>query len=179
MKNSLIIAFMIVASFWTVFIVDSILGIDINHFGIIPRRAEGIKGILFAPFLHGSFAHLVSNSVPMLVLATVLFWFYRKIAVRVLLLSAVMGGLLVWIFGRTAFHIGASGLIFALLSFLIASGIFRKKLKALLIAVIIFFLYGGVIWGILPSQPGVSWESHLFGFISGIALAYIFKDAET
>jgi membrane associated rhomboid family serine protease len=178
MKNSFIIALMIVASMWAVFIINSMVGINFNNFGIIPRRIEGIKGILFAPFLHANFAHLVSNTIPMLVLTTVLFWFYRKIAVRVLLLSMVMGGLLVWVFGRTAFHIGASGVVFALVGFLIASGVFRKKIKALLVAIIIFFLYGGVVWGVLPTQPGVSWESHLFGFISGIALAYIFRNSE-
>jgi membrane associated rhomboid family serine protease len=178
MRQSFINALMIVASFWAVFIISELVGIDFNHFGIIPRRIEGIKGILFAPFLHGSFAHLISNTIPMLVLTTVLFWMYRKIAFRVLILSTLMGGLLVWIFGRTAFHIGASGVIFALLGFLIASGIFRRKIKALIIAVGIFFLYGGVIWGVLPTQPGVSWESHLFGLISGIGLAYIFRDSE-
>jgi membrane associated rhomboid family serine protease len=178
MKKSFITALMIVAAMWAVFIVNAIIPIDFNQFGILPRRVEGIKGVLFAPFLHGSLAHIVSNTLPMLVLATVLFYFYPKIAFRVLLLSAVMGGILVWIFGRTAYHIGASGVIFSLVAFLIASGIFRKKIKALLVAIAIFFFYGGVVWGILPTQPGVSWESHLFGFLSGIALAYLFRDSE-
>jgi len=178
MKNSFIFALMIVTAMWAVFIVNALVPIDFNQFGIIPRQVEGIKGILFAPFLHGSLAHIVSNTIPMLVLTTVLFWFYRNIAVRVLLLSTVVGGLLVWVFGRTAFHIGASGVIFALVGFLIASGIFRKKIKALLLAIAIFFFYGGIVWGVLPTQPGVSWESHLFGFLSGIALAYLFRDSD-
>jgi len=178
MKNSFIFALMIVAAMWAVFIVNAVVPIDFNQFGIIPRRVEGIKGILFAPFLHGGMAHIVSNTVPMLMLTTVLFFFYRNIALRVLLLSAIMGGILVWIFGRTAFHIGASGVIFSLVGFLIASGIFRKRIKALLIAIAIFFFYGGIVWGILPTQPGVSWESHMFGFLSGIGLAYIFRDSE-
>jgi membrane associated rhomboid family serine protease len=178
MRQSFINAVMIVASFWAVFLISKLIDVDFNHFGITPRHSEGIKGILFAPFLHANFAHLLSNTIPMLILTTVLFWMYPKIAFRVLILSTLMGGSLVWIFARTAFHIGASGVIFALVGFLIASGIFRRKIKALLIAIVIFFLYGGIIWGVLPSQPGVSWESHLFGFISGVALAYIFKDAE-
>jgi membrane associated rhomboid family serine protease len=178
MKNSITRALMIVASFWAVFIINELVIIDFNQFGIIPRRTEGLKGILFAPFLHGDFGHLMSNTVPMLVLTTVLFWFYRRVALRVLLLSTIMGGTLVWIFGRSAFHIGASGVVFALVGFLIASGIFRKKIKALLIAIIIFLLYGGVVWGVLPTQPGVSWESHLFGFISGIFLAYVFRESK-
>jgi membrane associated rhomboid family serine protease len=178
MRQSFINAVMIVASFWAVFIISGLLDVDFSHFGIIPRHSDGIKGILFAPFLHGNFTHLISNTIPMLVLTTVLFWIYPKIAFRVLILSALMGGSLVWIFGRATFHIGASGVIFALVGFIISSGIFRRKLKALLIAIVIFFLYGGIMWGILPTQPGVSWESHLFGFISGVALAYIFKDSD-
>jgi membrane associated rhomboid family serine protease len=175
MKSSLSIALMIVASFWAVFILNAIIGVDFNQFGIVPRNSDGIKGILFAPFLHGSFQHIVSNTFPMLVLSTALLFFYRKIAVRILILSTIMGGLLVWIFGRTAFHIGASGVIFALVGFLIASGIFRKRIKALLVAIAIFLLYGGIVWGVLPSEPGVSWESHMFGFLSGIVLAYVFR----
>ncbi|MDF1546871.1 MAG: rhomboid family intramembrane serine protease [Bacteroidales bacterium] len=177
MKNSFMIALTIVAAMWMVFILNQLVGLDFNQFGIIPRQTEGIKGILFAPFLHGSLAHIISNTVPMLVLTTVLFWFYRKIAIRILILSTIAGGGLVWIFGRSAFHIGASGVVFALVGFLIASGIFRRKIKALLLAIVIFFLYGGVVWGILPTQPGVSWESHLFGFLSGIVLAYIFRSS--
>ncbi len=178
MKNSFIFALMIVAAMWAVFIVNLLVPIDFNQFGIIPRTVEGIKGILFAPFLHANLAHIVSNTIPMLILTTVLFLFYRNIAVRVLLLSTVMGGTLVWFFGRNAYHIGASGVIFALVAFLIASGIFRRQVKALLIAIVIFVFYGGVVWGILPTQQGVSWESHLFGFLSGIALAYLFKDSD-
>ena len=178
MKNSLSIALMIVAAMWLVFFMNSVLSIDFNSYGIVPRRTEGLKGILFAPFLHGNFAHLLSNTLPMLVLTTVLFWFYRRIAVKVLFFSIILGGLFVWIFARTAFHIGASGVVFALVGFLIASGIFRKRIKALLIAIIIFFLYGGVVWGILPTQPGVSWESHLFGFLAGIFLAYSYRKVE-
>jgi len=178
MKNGLAIAFSIVATMWVVFILNQMVGVDFNQFGIIPRETEGIKGILFAPFLHGSLAHILSNTVPMLVLTTVLFWFYKKIAVRILLLSAIMGGALVWVFGRSAYHIGASGVIFSLVGFLVASGIFRKKIKALLLAIVIFVFYGGIVWGILPTQPGVSWESHLFGFLTGIILAYIFRDSE-
>ena len=164
MKNSFVIALSIVAIMWAVYIIDIILPMNLSVYGIYPRKADGLAGILFAPFLHGGWSHLLSNSIPMLVLTTVLFWFYRNLATKVLVLSALMGGTLVWIFARSSYHIGASGVIFALVSFLIASGIFRKKVKALLLAIVIIFLYGGVVWGILPTQAGVSWESHLFGF---------------
>ena len=158
-------------------ILNSIIPIEFNKFGILPRNVNGIKGILFSPFLHGGVGHLVSNSIPLLILLTTLFYFYNKVAVRVLILSILIGGALVWIFGRSAsHHIGASGVVFSLIGFLVASGIFRKNIKALLLSIFVFFMYGGVIWGVLPTQPGVSWEGHLFGFIAGIALAYLFKD---
>ncbi|MFN8257679.1 MAG: rhomboid family intramembrane serine protease [Bacteroidales bacterium] len=172
-------SFAIVAAMWIIFLLNLAVGMNFNSYGILPRESEGIKGILFAPFLHANFEHLLSNTVPMLVLGTTLFWFYPKIAVRVLLLSMVMGGALVWILGRTSYHIGASGVIFSLVGFLVASGLFRKKFKAFLVGLAVFLFYGGIIWGVLPTQPGVSWESHLFGFISGVALAYIFRDANS
>jgi membrane associated rhomboid family serine protease len=178
MKKSFTIALGIVAAMWAIFILNELMSLNLNRFGIIPRDVEGIKGILFAPFLHGNFPHLLSNTIPMLILCTTLFWFYPKSAIRVLLLSMVLGGLLVWVFARNAYHIGASGVIFSLVSFLIASGIFRKKFKAFLLGLAVFFFYGGIVWGILPTQPGVSWESHLFGFLSGIALAYLFRDSD-
>jgi membrane associated rhomboid family serine protease len=177
MRNSFATAFTLVAIMWGVFILNAIIYLDFNQYGILPREISGLKGILFCPFLHGSLAHIISNTLPMLILTTVLFWFYKNVAFRVLIFSALIGGGLVWIFGRSAMHIGASGVVFALVGFLIASGIFRKKIKALLIAIVIFFLYGGVVWGILPSDPNISWEGHLFGFLTGIGLAYAYRNS--
>ena len=176
MKNSFTTAITIVAIMWGVFILNSIVYMDFNQYGIRPRNVNGLSGVLFAPFLHGNLSHIISNSLPMLILTTVLFWFYKNVAVRVLVFSAIIGGGLVWIFARDAVHIGASGVVFALVSFLIASGIFRRKIKALLIAIVIFFLYGGVVWGVLPTDPNISWEGHLFGFITGIGLAYSYRN---
>lgn len=178
MKNGLVIAISIVTLLWIILIINAIIPIDFNNFGIIPRRTEGIKGILFAPFLHLNWSHLISNSMPLIILLTGLFWLYNKVAIRVLALSIVIGGGLVWILGREAFHIGASGVIFSLVAFFIANGIFKRDFKAILLAIFVFFMYGGVVWGILPTQSGVSWESHLFGFITGIGLAYFFRDVD-
>ncbi|MEN8120104.1 MAG: rhomboid family intramembrane serine protease [Bacteroidota bacterium] len=178
MKNSIVIALSAVALLWAILIIDSIIPIDFNQFGIIPRRTEGLKGILFAPLLHANWSHLISNSMPLLVLLTGLFWLYNKVAIRVLIFSTVIGGGLVWLLGREAFHIGASGVIFSLVAFFIASGIFKKNFKAIILAVFVFFMYGGIVWGVLPGQPGVSWEGHLFGFITGIGLAYFYRDVE-
>ena len=178
MRNSIVIALSVVAILWAILIIDSIIPIDFNQFGIIPRRTEGLKGILFAPFLHLNWSHLISNSMPLIVLLTGLFWLYNKVAIRVLIFSTVIGGGLVWILGREAFHIGASGVIFSLVAFFIASGIFKRDFKAIILAIFVFFMYGGVVWGIFPTQSGVSWESHLFGFITGIGLAYFYRDVE-
>ena len=178
MKNSLVIALSIVSLLWIIIIINAIIPIDFNQFGIMPRKTEGIKGILFAPFLHLNWQHLMSNSMPLIILLTGLFWLYRKVALRILVLSTIIGGGLVWLLGREAFHIGASGVIFSLVAFFIASGIFKRDFKAILLAIIVFFMYGGIVWGVLPGQAGVSWEGHLFGFITGIGLAYFFKDVE-
>ena len=178
MKNGLVIALAVVALLWIILIINYIIPIDFNQFGIMPRRTDGIKGILFAPFLHLNWAHLISNSMPLIILLTGLFWLYNKVAIRILILSTIIGGSMVWLLGREAFHIGASGVIFSLVAFFIASGIFKRDFKAILLSVIVFFMYGGIVWGVLPGQSGVSWEGHLFGFITGIGLAYFFRDVD-
>ena len=178
MKNSIVIALSVLALLWIILIFDFIIPIDFNKFGIIPRDTGGLKGILFAPFLHLNWSHLLSNSMPLVVLLSGLFWLYNKVAIRVLIFSTLIGGGLVWILGREAFHIGASGVIFSLVAFFIASGIFKRDFKAILLAIFVFFMYGGVVWGIFPTQSGVSWEGHLFGFITGIGLAYFYRDVD-
>ncbi len=170
-----LIPFIFVAIMWVVFALQAI-GLDVNQFGIYPRHVSGMPGIVISPFLHGNLAHITSNSLPMLVLGIVLFIFYPRFANQILIFSTLIGGTLVWLFARSAIHIGASGLIFSLLGFILASGIFRKDFKSIIIAIIIFFVYGGVIWGVLPTNPQVSFEGHLFGFITGGFLAYLYRN---
>ncbi len=174
MTKNIKIAAALLCILWAIRIIDFILPIDFNQFGIIPRTFRGLPGIVFSPFLHGSFIHLISNSIPFFVLILVLLTFYEKIALQVILLFIVCGGLLVWIFARSSSHVGASGLIYSLTAFLIAGGIFMRNLKSMVIAVVIFFLYGGLMWGVFPTRPWVSWEGHLFGFIVGVGLAYLY-----
>lgn len=171
MLRNLFISFLLAGVMWAIFIINQVFPMDFNTFGIIPRTTHGLWGIVCAPFLHANIHHIVSNSWPIIILTFVLLQFYDNLAFRVWTGSAVLGGFLVWAFARSAVHIGASGVIFSLLGFLMASGIFRGSLKSFIIGIIIFFLYGGCIWGVLPNQEGVSWESHLFGFIAGIFLA--------
>ncbi len=178
MKKSLVIALSIVSLLWVIYIIDLIIPIDFTGFGILPRSSSGIKGILFAPFLHLNLAHIMSNTMPLMILLTGLFWFYERIAWRVLALSVIIGDGLVWILGRSLVHVGASGVIFSLVAFFIFSAIFKKNFKALILGLFVFFLYGGIIWGVLPGQPGISWEGHMFGFITGGMLAYFFRDVE-
>ncbi len=173
--KKILIPFILVAIIWIVFALQSI-GFNLGQFGIYPRHTSGLVGIVASPFLHGSLAHIVSNTLPLLVLSVLLFLFYPKLAIRVIIFSMLIGGILVWLFARSAFHIGASGLIFSLLGFILASGIFRKNAMSIIIAIIVFFIYGGVIWGVLPSDPNVSFEGHLFGFIAGCFLAYTYRN---
>lgn len=172
--DKIITPLILVSIMWIVFILDHI-GFNFNQFGIFPRHFFGLIGIVASPFLHGNLEHIISNTFPMLVLSSVLFIFYPNIAYRVLIYSTLIGGTLVWLLAREAMHIGASGLIFALLGFIIASGIYRRNLKSILIAVVIYILYGGIIGGIFPTNPQVSFEGHLFGLIAGVFLAYQYR----
>lgn len=173
--NKLIAAVLLIAAIWAIYFVDWIIPYDFERLGILPRHISGLKGILFSPFIHGDWLHLISNTAPLFFLTLTILVFYPRMALPVWLLSAVLGGGLVWLIGRTSYHIGASGIIYALAGFLIASGLFRRDFKSLAIAIIIFFLYGGILWGVFPTVPWVSWEAHLSGFVIGVLLAYLFR----
>jgi len=180
MKTKIISASVVVGIMWLIFIADYIIPGNFNNMGITPRTLKGLLGIVFAPFLHDGIYHIVSNTIPIFVLTLVLGIFYERIALRVWVLSALIGGAMVWLLSfRDATHVGASGVIFSLIGFIMASGIFRKSFKSIIIGIIIFFFYGGSLWGILPTNPWISWEGHLFGLVAGIFLAYIFRKEET
>ena len=176
MKQKLIGSSILLGSLWVIHFLDFIIPVSFQKLGILPRTVSGLKGIIFSPFLHGNLMHLISNSLPIFILTLTLFVIYPRIAFMVWSLIALLGGSLVWLFGRHAYHIGASGVIYGLMAFLIASGIFRRNLKSMFIAIIIFFLYGGIIWGVFPTHPWVSWEAHLMSFLVGILLAYLLRN---
>ncbi|MDA3861237.1 MAG: rhomboid family intramembrane serine protease, partial [Melioribacteraceae bacterium] len=150
---------------------------DLNfvHLGILPRNALGLVGILTAPLIHSNLEHLYSNAIPLFVLGTSIFYFYPIGSKRVVVLIYFLTNLLVWFFARENYHIGASGIVYGLFSFLFFSGIFKKDKRAITLSVLTIFIYGGMTYGIFPTKEGVSWESHLFGFITGILTAYIFR----
>ena len=169
--ESIVIPFRLVFIMWATYILGSMINFDIALLGIYPRTFLGMIGILFAPMIHGSVMHLVSNTVPLLFLGTILFMFYDRIARRVFFQCYFYTNILVWIFGRASYHIGASGLVYGLASFLIFYGIFKKDFRSLFISIIILILYGSLIYGILPLREGISWESHLLGALIGIGTA--------
>ena len=166
--------FRFVLLMWCFYFVQVYIYPPLNYFGIVPRSLYGLTGIFFAPLLHGNFLHLVSNSIPLLVLGTLLYLFYNPIAPRVFAYCYVVTGILVWIFGREAMHIGASGLVYGIAFFLFFIGISQRDFRSLAISLITVFFYGGIIYGVLPSNSFVSWESHLMGAMVGIYCAFNF-----
>lgn len=157
---------------WAIFSIELYLHLDFGFLGIYPRTLFGLIGILTSPMIHGSVLHLTSNTLPLLFLGATLYYFYDKIAARVFLQCYLFTGVLVWIFARPFYHIGASGLIYGLAFFLISFGLFRKDFRSLAISIVVVLLYGGIIYGLLPNQPGVSWESHVLGAVVGISTAF-------
>lgn len=166
------IPFRLVFLMWAAFYVEYIFGLPLSYLGIRPLSLTGLIGIVTSPMLHGSLNHLVSNTIPLLFLGTVLFFFYPRIGSIVFFRSYFWTNILVWLFGRPeSTHIGASGVVYGLAFFLIFFGIFRRDFLSMMISIVVIMLYGGVIYGILPIDPRVSWESHLAGAIVGVYTA--------
>jgi membrane associated rhomboid family serine protease len=176
MLTALYLPAAVVALMWIVLAFDEVYQLGLARFGILPRTFVGLRGIVFAPFLHGSVDHLLSNTVPLLVLGWFTMYFYPKATGRVVLVSWFTTGLWVWAMGRESFHIGASGVVYALAGFVFFSGVIRRRIALMAVSLIVVFLYGGMWWGVLPIQPQVSWESHLFGGIVGGLLAWFYRN---
>ncbi len=161
---------------WLVMIIEVLFGLDFSEYGIYPLTVKGLEGIVFSPFIHANFNHLISNTIPLFFLSVALFYFYSEVALKVFIWTFFLTGLLVWAGGREAFHIGASGLVYGLASFLFFSGIIRKHLRLIALSLLIVFLYGSMVWGLFPGvYKNVSWESHMLGFFSGVLLAIIYR----
>jgi len=173
-SKSIIVPSRMVFLMWAVFSAEEFFNIDLSVFGIYPREPLGIIGIFVSPLLHGNVIHLSSNTLPLLFLGTTLYFFYPRISRQVFYLCYLGTGLLVWLFARSTFHIGASGVIYGLAAFLVFYGFFSKDFKSLLISVVIIFFYWSLFYGILPMQHGVSWESHLLGGIVGFGAALFY-----
>ncbi len=166
---------LMVFAIWGILWLDEGLDLNLYEYGVRPRTVEGIKGIFIMPFLHGDWEHALSNSIPLIVLMGCLFLIYTKIAWESLLWMYLITGLWTWVFGRTSYHIGASGIIYALVTFLFFCGVLRRDRVSLTISLLVTFLYGSLIWGILPIfGTNISWEGHLAGALSGLAVAFFF-----
>jgi membrane associated rhomboid family serine protease len=176
MLLSMIIPATFVLLMWLVKITEVLLEIDLSGFGIYPLTIKGLTGIFFSPFIHNDFNHLFNNSLPLFFLATALFYFYSEVALKVFGWTYFLTGLLVWLAGREAWHIGASGLVYGLASFLFFSGILRRHFRLIALSLLIVFLYGSMVWGIFPDiYKNVSWESHMLGFFSGVVLSLWYR----
>jgi len=160
---------------WLVFWFEIRFGFDFTSFGVLPKSFKGLKGVLFSPFIHSGIDHLYHNTIPLFVLTTALFYFYRPIAWKVIGYGILLSGFLTWCIGRPAFHIGASGLIYVLVSFTFFKGIFVKHFRLVALSLLVVFLYGSMVWYIMPIKENMSWEGHLSGLITGIVFALIFR----
>ena len=176
LRRSAITAAYFVGLIWSIWIVASVFGLELRHYGVYPRRLDGLPGLLAAPLLHGSFAHLLSNTLPTWVLGTAFLYGYPR-AARFGIPTIYLGsGVGVWIFARSSYHVGASGLIYGMMFFLIVIGVLRRDRLSIALALLVFFLYGSMLWGILPTEPGISFESHFFGAAIGTALAFLLRN---
>jgi len=176
--KSLIIPLTFPVILWIVYFASLATNINLDRMGILPRSLLGVLGIVTGPVVHADFSHLLSNTIPLMILGWAIFYFYPKVSYKAFLIVYILTGVFVWLFARQVYHIGASGIVYAFVSFLFFSGIFRRDNKSIAIALIITFLYGGIVWGVLPGQKGISWESHLFGGIAGAIASYIFKNVD-
>ena len=145
------------------------------HLGIYPMHINGLVGILTAPLIHSDIHHLADNSIPVFVLSLSIFYFYREVAYSIFFLTWFISGTLVWIVGREAYHIGASGLIYGFAAFIFFSGVIRRNRNLLAISLLVIFLYGSLVWGVFPYDYQISWESHLMGAGTGSLLAILFR----
>lgn len=164
-----------VLTLWLVFWFELKFGYNFTPYGVLPRDMKGLLGIIFSPFIHSNLSHLWHNSVPVLVLMAGLIYFYKPVAGRVLFWVAIGSGLGTWLIGREAYHIGASGVVYGLASFLFFKGIWSKHYRLTAFSLIVVFLYGSLIWGTMPIRDGMSWEGHLSGFVTGLVLAFVIK----
>lgn len=163
---------------WMLKLTEWFFDLSFVTYGIHPLHADGLPGIFLSPFIHGDWQHLAANSVPVLVLGAALFYFYKPLAYKVLLLIIVLSGLWVWAGARGSYHIGASGVIYGLSSFLLVSGFIRNEARLMALSLIVVFLYGSFVWGIFPDffpEKNISWEGHLSGMLAGLILAIFYR----
>lgn len=172
----LLVPLLYVIILWFIYWFEIQFGFNFNKYGILPRDFIGFRGVFLTHFIHSDTNHLFNNSVPLLVLLSILFYFYKDIAYKILIYGVFFTGFLTWIFARDSYHIGASGVVYLLFSYIFFSGIIRKYYRLVAISLIVIFLYGSMIWYILPVKDNISWEGHLSGFTVGFLFSIFFKN---
>ena len=173
--HSLFVSCLFIMILWLVRIFETEFQFDFAIWGILPLTKTGLRGIICGPLIHSSLEHLIANTLPLFILTFSLFFFYRKSSYIIFILIYLLSGLFVWLVGREVLHIGASGIIYGLAAFLFMSGIISFNIRLLTISLAVALVYGGLFWGIFPIKPGISWESHLWGGITGFGLALLFR----
>ena len=168
----------VVAVLWVLALLDWGLALGLSSFGVRPRTLAGLPGVLFAPLLHGSFSHLISNSLPLLVLGTGMLYLYPHSALKVIPAVYLGPGLAVWLFGRPGIHIGASGLVYGLAIYVLIAGLIRRDTRAVSASMLVFFLYGTLVWGMVPTTANISWQTHLVAALIGLILAVLCRRSD-
>lgn len=176
LKSNIFFPLLFVLITWVVKIFEELFSVSFIRFGIHPRDLKGLVGIITAPLIHGDWQHLISNTLPLLILGWIIFYFYKGIAFQVFFWVYIMTGIWVWSAARDAYHIGASGLVYGFVCFLFFSGIIRKNIRLMALSMFVVFVYGSLVWGIFPLHTKFSWESHAFGSLAGIITAFYFRD---
>ena len=174
-RSIFVIPIVYVVAIWLIYWIEIQFGFNFNKFGVYPRTLQGFRGVFFTHFIHSDTSHLFNNSIPLFVLLCSLFYFYKDLAYKVLLWGGFLTGCLTWLIARESFHIGASGIVYLLFSFVFFSGMIRKHYRLVALSLIIIFLYGSMIWYVLPIKEGMSWEGHLSGFLVGCIFALTYR----
>lgn len=168
--------FLFVLLLWVIFWAGIKFNLDIEELGIYPRTFVGLRGILFSPFIHGNVEHLYNNSIPLLILLAALRYFYREQSLNVLIYGIIMSGFITWVIGRESYHIGASGLVYVLVSFIFFKGVRTKYYPLIALSLVVIMVYGSLVWYVFPNiEEGISWEGHLAGLITGFTFAITLK----
>ena len=175
-KSIFLIPITYVIAIWFIYWVEINFNFNFNKYGVFPRTLIGFRGVFLTHFIHSNTSHLFNNSIPLFVLLSSLFYFYRDVAYKVLLFGGICTGFFTWCIARESYHIGASGIVYLLFSFVFFSGIIKKHYRLVALSFIIIFLYGSMIWYVLPIKDGISWEGHLCGFLVGLYFAIRYRN---
>jgi membrane associated rhomboid family serine protease len=175
-KSIFLIPITYVIAIWFIYWVEINYNFNFNKYGVFPRTLVGFRGVFLTHFIHSNTSHLFNNSIPLFVLLSSLFYFYKDVAYKVLLFGGVCTGIFTWCIARESYHIGASGIVYLLFSFVFFSGIIKKHYRLVALSFIIIFLYGSMIWYVLPIKDGISWEGHLSGFLVGLYFAIRYRN---